>query len=143
MANFYASPIRNTCRCQRTVLCKQYVKGKTHTKNLFLWICFFLNYYFNFILFRFLSSISLLCFVINQSNLLKVPCCIGNSNNIICLRAKHLKISCVERKGLKFDWAKLHRKIKLFAAMCTLKWSGSRISTCHISRCENFIIFRS
>ena len=140
MANFYASPIRNTCRCQRTVLCKQYVKGKTHTKS-FSMNLFFFYYYFNFILFRFLSSISLLCFVINQSNLLKVPCCIGNSN--ICLRAKHLKISCVERKGLKFGWAKLHKKIKLFAAMCTLKWSGSRISTCHISRCENFIIFWS
>ena len=142
MANFYASPIRNTCRCQGTVYCKQYVKGKTHTKNLFLWICFFFffNDNFNFILIRFLSSISLLCFVINQSNLLKVPCCIGNSN--ICLRAKHLKISCVERKGLKFGWAKLHRKIKLFAAMCTLKWSGSRINPSHISRCENFILFR-
>ena len=113
-----------------------------HTPKIFFYefVCFLFNDNFNFILFRFLSSISLLCFVINQSNLLKVPCCIGNSN--ICLRAKHLKISCVERKGLKFGWAKLHRKIKLFAAMCTLKWSGSRINPCHISRFENFIIFR-
>ena len=110
-----------------------------HTPKIFFYEFVFFFFKWQFFI-RFLSSISLLCFVINQSNLLKVPCCIGNSN--ICLRAKHLKISCVERKGLKFGWAKLHRKIKLFAAMCTLKWSGSRINPSHISRCENFILFR-
>ena len=46
-----------------------------HTPKIFFYefVCFLFNDNFNFILFRFLSSISLLCFVINQSNLLKVP----------------------------------------------------------------------
>ena len=46
-----------------------------HTPKIFFYefVCFFFNDNFNFILIRFLSSISLLCFVINQSNLLKVP----------------------------------------------------------------------
>ena len=101
----------------REQYCVNSMSKVRHTLNLFLWICFFFNYYFNFILFRFLSSISLLCFVINQSNLLKVPCCIGNSN--ICLRAKHLKISCVERKGWNLVWQNCIGKLN-FLLQCAL-----------------------